>query len=344
MIRPSDQLICRNPLSGPSLGVTGQPRTFTFSATSPSPTDQAAGFTYAITWGDGTPVQAIPATAGNGAGVAVDHIYTAPGAYTVTVTATDDDSTSPAAAQAISVQTVQMEGNSLAVGGRLGNNTITLTPADTTGDINVNVNGASLGNFKPTDHILIYGQAGNDTIQLVSTKIMGTTYYITVPAFIYGGSTGNDIFSVAGSTANNVVTGGGGTNQITGGLGRDLLIAGLGASKLFAGSGGAILIGGWTTYTDLTGPAMTYDQKLTALEAIMAEWGSADSYATRVNDLSNGGGLNGSYLLNSSTVHDNGQADTLSGITAGAPQDWFFAGASAIIKHNNPGEVITPIF
>src|SRR5262249_10146859 len=33
-------------LSGPGNGVPGQPRTFTFSASDPSPTDQAAGFTY----------------------------------------------------------------------------------------------------------------------------------------------------------------------------------------------------------------------------------------------------------------------------------------------------------
>jgi hypothetical protein len=338
-------------LSGPALSVPGQPRTFTFAATSPSPTDQAAGFSYAITWGDGTAVQTIPATAGNGTGVAVDHIYTAPGAYTVTVTATDDDSTSAAATQAISVQTVQMEGNSLAVGGTPHNDSVTLTPADSTGHISVNVNGVSLGNsFKPSDHILIYGQAGNDTIQLVSTRIMGTTYYITVPAFIYGGGTGNDTLSVAGSTANNVVVGGGGTNQITGGLGRDLLIAGSGASKLFAGSGGDILIGGSTAYTDLSATATTYEQKLAALEAIMAEWGRTDltgtpqqQYNTRVNDLTSGGGLNGSYLLNASTVHANGQADTLSGISAAAPLDWFFADANDTIKHNNPGEVITTI-
>jgi hypothetical protein len=80
----------------------------------------------------------------------------------------------------------------------------------------------------------------------------------------------------------------------------------------------------------------------------MAEWGSSDSYATRVNDLLNGGGLNGSFLLNGSmvngsTVHDNGQADTLSGITATAPLDWFFAGVTDAIKHYNSSEVITPI-
>jgi hypothetical protein len=45
----------------------------------------------------------------------------------------------------------------------------------------------------------VYGQSGNDTIQLVSKKIAGTTFYVTVPAFIYGG-TGKEIFSVAGST------------------------------------------------------------------------------------------------------------------------------------------------
>src|SRR5262249_11381744 len=150
------------------------------------------------------------------------------------------------------------------------------------------------GTFKPTDHILVYGQSGNDQITLLASNKYGP---ITVPAFIYGGGTGNETFSVVGSTANNLVIGGGGTNQITGGMGRDLLIAGKGASTLQAGSGGDILIGGWTNY-DLTSTAMTYDQKLAALEAIMAEWGSTDSYTTRVNDLTNGGGLNGSYLLN----------------------------------------------
>jgi Ca2+-binding RTX toxin-like protein len=239
-----------------------------------------------------------------------------------------------------------MEGNSLAVGGTTGNDMVTLTPADATGDITVNVNGTTTFNgvslFKPTDHILVYGQSGNDTIQLVSNRISGTTYYLTVSAFLYGGGTGNEILSVAGSTANNVVIGGGGTNQITGGLGRDLLIAGLGASKLFAGSGGAILIGGWTDY-DLTSTALTYDKKLAALEAIMAEWGSADSYATRVNDLSNGGGLNGTYRLNASTVHDNGQVDTLTGITAATPLDWFFASTTDLFKHKNPGEVVATI-
>ena len=44
-----------------------------------------------------------------------------------------------------------------------------------------------------------------------------------------------------------------------------------------------------------------------SLEKIMAEWGSTDSYATRVADISNGGGLNGTYLLKYLTVRENGQ-------------------------------------
>jgi hypothetical protein len=352
-------------VTGPSDGVPGQPRTFTLSATA-SAVDQPAGFTYVVDWGDGTPQapdkQTIPSTAGNGAGVAVDHVYTTPGTYTVSVTATDaDNGISSAVSQAISVQQVMMEGNSLAVGGTLGSVTITLTPADTTGDITVNLTGpktAFNGTFKPTDHILVYGQSGNDTIQLLSKKIAGTPYNITVPAFIYGGATGTDTLSVAGSTANNVVIGGGGTNTITGGLGRDLLIAGLGASnKLFVnplGSAGDILIGGWTDY-DLTSTAMTYDKKLAALEAIMAEWGRTDeSYLQRVANLSNstvngvapnGLGQNSGYFLNSSTFHDNGPTDTLSGFTAATPLDWFLASAlnPPLIKHKNFGEVTTTI-
>jgi hypothetical protein len=76
------------------------------------------------------------------------------------------------------------------------------------------------------------------------------------------------------------------------------LIGSTGAATLHAGFGDDILIGGWTSY-DLSSSGLTYDQKLAALEAIMAEWGSADSYATRVSVLAGS--------LNTSTVHDNYQ-------------------------------------
>jgi hypothetical protein len=329
-------------VSGPGNGVPGQPRTFTFTASDPSPTDRAAGFVYTITWGDGSAPQTVARAAGNGSGALVDHVYTAPGTYTVTVSATDDDgATGAAATGSLTVQAVQMQGETLAVGGTLGNDNIILSPADATGAINVKFNGTSLGNFKPTDHILVYGQSGTDTIQLKSTAIRKTTYYVAVPAFLYGGGTGSDTLDARGSTANNVLTGGGGKNTLYGGQGRDLLIAGLGASQLNAGSGDDLLIGGWTAY-DLTSSGMTYDRKLAALEAVMAEWGSADSYTTRLNDLQGGGGLNGSFLLNTSTVHDNGKVDTLIG-TTGSALDWFLAGLTDVPKNKKSGEAQTPI-
>jgi hypothetical protein len=119
------------------------------------------------------------------------------------------------------------------------------------------------------------------------------------------------------------------------------LIAGLGASVLQAGSGDDLLLGGWTAY-DLTSTALTYDKMLAALDAIMAEWGSADSYTIRVNDLLNGGGANGSSLHNTSTVHENGQADTLFG-TTGSAFDWFLAGLTDVVKNKKTGEVQTTI-
>ena len=68
----------------------GTSATFTFGATDPAAADTAAGFTYAIDWGDGTPVQTVVGGAG-GATVEVTHTYATDGTYTVTVTATDKD-------------------------------------------------------------------------------------------------------------------------------------------------------------------------------------------------------------------------------------------------------------
>jgi hypothetical protein len=90
---------------------------------------------------------------------------------------------------------------------------------------------------------------------------------------------------------------------------------------------------------------MTYDQKLADLFAIMAEWGSTDSYSTRLSILS-------SSLLNTNantgtvTVHDNtvnGQpvVDQLLGNSSAL--DWFFTGLNDYVKGTNKNDVITTI-
>jgi hypothetical protein len=95
------------------------------------------------------------------------------------------------------------------------------------------------------------------------------------------------------------------------------------------------LIGGYTTYDRAHNEA--------ALMSILAEWQSSDDYATRIADLKNGGGLNGSnVLVLGTTVKDDGAFNTLTG---GAPVlpgdlDWFFQGLHDSILNYEAGEQV----
>jgi Ca2+-binding RTX toxin-like protein len=133
-----------------------------------------------------------------------------------------------------------------------------------------------------------------------------------------------------------VLVGGAGNDTLLGGSGRDLLIGGLGADTLRAG-GGAILIGG-TTDDDANVPALL---------AIMKEWGRTDvDYNTRVKHLQGtlGGGLNDSYRLTTTAVHDDDAIDNLYG---GAGLDWFFVGSKGKnkdkVSNQASGEVVTTL-
>ena len=84
------------------------------------------------------------------------------------------------------------------------------------------------------------------------------------------GGTGNDTL-IAG-IGNDVLVGGSGNDVLMGGTGKNLLIAGGGADNVVGGTNQDLIIGGSTTY----------DNNLTALAAIMAEWTSADTYAVRI--------------------------------------------------------------
>ena len=115
--------------------------------------------------------------------------------------------------------------------------------------------------------------------------------------------------------------------------GRNLLICGLGTDVLRGGAGQDILIGGTTNY----------DQNITALRAIMNEWTRTDvDYATRIAQLngSQSGGTNGAFLLNATTVHDDGAANTLFG---GLDLDWFFVGLNDKTDQLK-GEIATMVF
>ncbi len=211
---------------------------------------------------------------------------------------------------------------SLVVMGTYGNDTIRFEPGDDRG-VRVKMNNVPRGTFLPTGRLIAYGQDGSDHIEVSND--------IHLSAWLYGGYSGNNYLK--GGGGNDVLVGGIGNDTLIGGGGRDLLI-GEGGNDLLDGRGGDdILIGGATVYD--------YDEF--GLTAIMAEWTSAHDYATRVNNLVYGGGLNGDgyenyyTLTQGATVYDAGGASVLNG---GAGRDLFFASLTDTITGLRANETV----
>ena len=149
-------------------------------------------------------------------------------------------------------------------------------------------------------------------------------------AFLPSGA-GNDTLS--GGAGNDILVGGDGNDLLVGGDGRDLLIGGFGADRLIGDAQEDILIAGYTSFDNNDG----------ALNSIMAEWTSGNSYATRINNLTNGTGLSGGIRLigddgATQTVFNDNDVDTLTGSTG---QDWFFANTNNNGGGNAAIDIIT---
>jgi Ca2+-binding RTX toxin-like protein len=206
----------------------------------------------------------------------------------------------------------------LVVGGTLLDDEIEITAVCQTSRIRVSINDHNLGAFAPTSRIVVYGQAGDDFIKVSNA--------IHLDAWLYGGD-GNDYLQ--GGGGNNVLLGGSGNDTLVGGKGRDLLIGGAGHDVLIAEGKEDILIGGTTAF----------DANEIALAAIMAEWTSTHSRASRIANLSGTGSgssydqrLNGNYFLRASgsnaTVFDDNARDVL----YVEDFDWHFAGTGDVVK------------
>src|SRR5262249_113614 len=105
------------------------------------------------------------------------------------------------------------------------------------------------------------------------------------------GGAGDD--KLVGGPGDDILLGEAGDDSLVGSDGRDRLLGGSGADRLVASSNDDILIGGTTAH----------DKNTAALLAIQAEWLRTDlTYLQRIADLRNGGGLNGSVRLNTTTV------------------------------------------
>jgi subtilase family serine protease len=173
-------------LSGPSDGVLYQSRTFTFTANG-SAGDNAAGYTYAINWGDGSPVQKVSATANNTT-ITLSHTYTQTGTFTVSATATDQFGyTAPAVSQAITVGVVAVEADpagqggitGLAISGVAGSSGVILTPTGSGDNVQVTRGGVLLGTFTaPGGVVAIYGDGGTDLVTLKGLSSSANTFTI----------------------------------------------------------------------------------------------------------------------------------------------------------------------
>jgi PKD repeat protein len=316
-------------VSGPATAVPGQPATFTFSASDPSPADMAASFTYHINWGDSTTQTVV----GAASGVQVSHVFAATGGLSVAATATaTDGATGPSASTMVVVGQVELEGPDLYVGATAGNGTITIQQLDSYGTVDVVINGQDQGLYSPTGQVVVYSPSGTEQIQVLPYTANGVTTTLSLPLVVFGGN-GNDTIDARGASGPTVLVGGTGNNTLYGGSGRNILIAGPGASTLYGGTQDDLLIAGTTSF----------DGNLAALVALRNEWARTDAdYSTRIAQLSGtqSGGLNGSYLLTSQTVMGNGGGNNLHG---GAGQDWFFAAGTDNIYDLLQGDVVTSL-
>jgi hypothetical protein len=309
-------------VSGPGAGVRYQTQAFTFSATDSNAAETAAGFNYTINWGDGSAVQNVPATTGNGGGVTLDHKFTTAGNYTVSVTATAKDGTvSSIATQNISISAAALLSdplhpgqNALFISGTAGNDIIHARQVNTGYAAVVRTGtGIFTSTFAgPVSRIVVFTGDGNDTVRFNKN--------VLVPTWIYGGA-GNDNLQGA-VNAPNVIVGGSGNNVVHAGSRRDILIGGSGFEKLLGGTSQDLLIAGTTSF----------DHNEAALNALQLEWNAHRSYAARVANLrgtGTGARNNGNFFLVDSganeTVFGSDKGNTL---TSGTGQDWLFAKVS----------------
>ena len=279
-------------VSGPSIGVRGQPLPYTLSATD-SQADMDAGFTFDVDWGDGSAVEQIVGESGT----VVNHVFAEEGSYTITVTATDQDG---ASSEPVSL-TVEIEvaaliddplnpGDTLlAVGGTSGDDTIVINPSRGS---KVLIGGESIGTFTGADRIAVFGMDGNDNIHIAGA--------IRIPAWLDGGA-GDD--RLKGGKAADVIQGGEGSDALNGGQGLDILIGGAGADRINGGPGDDILLGGL---------ALLGESDLFAISQL---WTDGGGLSSRVDSIQSGP-TPLTVEGDTPSVEDDGEADVLQGARA----------------------------
>ncbi len=198
---------------------------------------------------------------------------------------------------------VSQSGISIAGGNTLGIDKLDYAAFSSGTSVNVNLaSGTATGFLNVSGIENVAGGGGNDVIR---------------------GDGGNNM--LAGNQGNDIILGGGGNDVINGNAGRDILIGCAGADVILGNADEDLLIAGTTDHDDVQ----------SALNAILAEWSSSASYATRTGHILGtiSGGLNGAVLLNGNsgagqTVFNDSEVDTLTG---NGGVDWYFANQDGVL-------------
>jgi cyclophilin family peptidyl-prolyl cis-trans isomerase len=282
-------------IGGATKAVRGQSVTYTFTATDSDSSEIPDGFAFSINWGDGH-TQTVAAAANNGTQT-LQHVYTTSHSFHIQATATDQDgNVSTAATHDVAISAIAME-----------NDTVNTTKKD-----------LFIGGTTGGDTIFVLPWSGNQVGVLMNGHWMGSFSASQVYVF---GQAGNDMIMISPIVHTpTVLDGGAGNDHLFGGSGRNLMIGGTGADTMMGGRSDDVFIPG----------SSTYEGNAQALNSIMAEWSSNQSFATRkadLNDTGSGTGSNGQIYLTTGpidpTVLSDGAVDRFFG---SGGHDWFLPG------------------
>jgi Ca2+-binding RTX toxin-like protein len=229
--------------------------------------------TYAVNWGDGSPVETF-ADSGSSL-LLVEHAFAVSGPLSVRVTATGGAGvTSAEATLAVTIYAAQMQASTLAVGGTPDNDNIQFRPSGGAGQVDVWVNGTRQGIFRGVGRILAFAGDGNDYIR-VDTRLQGVRLGRAIPLWtaLFGGA-GND--TLLGGSGADMLFGGTGYDILSGRAGRDLFLGGAEGATMLGGAGDDLLIAG-----DFRPDTRLSDQQ-SALDYILTRWNATAPYGSRV--------------------------------------------------------------
>ncbi len=275
--------------------------------------------TAVVNWGDGSDPETIDVDAYTRAFAGL-HDYPNPGLYEITVTVTDDDGgVSETVSTAAYIQGVGVVDGTLFIIGTEGRDHVKLTHREAADRLDVDAKfNQGAGQTRSRD-----SYTAADIQRIVTLVCSGDDHVNFAPLngftgeIIVRGGRGED--TIIGGEANSILLGEDGDDHILGGSGRDIVIGGLGADKTHGNNGDDILVAGTTSH----------DNEDSALLAILAEWGSANTYERRVGNISGENPvedrLNGDFYLTKvgaePTVFEDDQRDSLHG---GGGRDWVF--------------------